>query len=210
MREWLEDPDNYIATLWIITIALLFTPVLAWLFYPTAIWIVSIVCVWALLFTWHEHLVSPDKWGLELGRHAKQPTGLHAIFVRLRLAIFGAVTTLIVFVAIFALMGGDILAPIVVRFYGLILLCIPGAVFSTHLTVMLLFGWETISAPPLALIEIWIRLTKKHAARKAAFQKIYNIENRFFVMIAGYQTSFRFRSKFDMLRENIPPIGNLP
>lgn len=63
---------------------------------------------------------------------------------------------------------------------------------------------------PLDLASIWIAATRHGAERDAAFQKLYDLENRLYVTIAGSGSNFTFRSDPDWLRDDWPKVGNLP
>ncbi len=210
MWNWLYDHKYYLPTLWVITIVLLITPIAVWMFYPFAAWFVFLLCFPGLLSVWAEHLASPEHLNLKLPPHGIQPKGIGAVIVRVRIALFGAITTIILILAFSSLVGYDVFTYASLLIAGSVFLGIPVSIFSTQFTLWMVGTWGFVSEIPLNAISIWIALTKHDAKRDLAFQQLYDVENRFFVIIAGYETPFYFRSNSDWLRGDLPPIDNLP
>ena len=75
-------------------------------------------------------------------------------------------------------------------------------------TILLLGVWRFLTDMIFDLIAISISLRLSGPERKAAHQRLYDFENRLYVAISGYQSSFMFRAESDLLRASFPPIGD--
>lgn len=200
--DYLEDPKWYRPTqigLLFITAAL---PILSVFLFPTFFWIAllgSIALAIDLLNDYEAELRF-----VEMARQEPMPTRPAAI-VRLRLAAFGALTLLPLGLALAWTIGRN---PFDLRGVAVLAsLCLLGVILSpTSKTVVMwmISGWRLISDIPLGLASIWITLTKSGESARRARQRLYDVENSFFVWVAGYQTSSTFRGDSGWLKENIP------
>ncbi len=210
MWDWLEDNRNYMPVLWTITLVLLGFPVAIWAFWPFLTWIAVLFSLASLLSAWREHLASDEQLLLDMCPHEPSPKGRAAVIVRLRFATFGLLTTIATFAVIFIAVGGELGSPFLLLAAGLVVVGILASLLSTHAAMWTISTWSLMSGIPLNALSIWVALTKQKPENRAAFQRLYEAENKFYVTIAGYVTSFTFRSNSAWLRENLPPIGRLP
>ena len=211
MWDWLEDHRYYTPCLWGLTIGLFLIPASVWVLYPSAGWFVSLLGLHGLLGVWAIHLAPHWERNVDFPPDQDRPEGTDAIVSRVRLGAFGAVTTAALLAVFAASFDRNITSwQSVSLLSGTVLLGIPAAVLSTRVTMWLLAGWALFSEMPLNAATIWIAAVRTGAEQDAAFQKLYDLENRFFVAISGYGTSFTFRSDSDWLRDDLPKIGNLP
>ncbi len=208
MWDWLNEPQFYRPALRILTVALVLLPVLLWVWQPRAAAVVGCACVAALLSIWREAVADLPSQRLHFRPVPPRPTGTRAVRVRLRLGTFGAWTTAGFLVLVALAVGIDPTTQAMAwRLGAVVLLGPPASLLHPRVTTALLAAWTLVSDVPLDALTVAIATTTTGDRRHAAFQRLYDLENRFFVAIAGYETSFTFRSRSDWLREDLPHVG---
>lgn len=212
MWKWTEDPRYYLPSLWTVTAVFVVLPAVVWAFFPAAALFVFLYCLSSLLGIWREHLAPRQAVNLKIqinvDAHMRQTTSLGAVISRLRLAAFGALTTIATYAVLIKLAPIEVPAYVLTVGTILCLLGIPASIFSTRVTMWMMETWRLVSDIPLDALSVYIAFAKRGANQIAAFQKLYNFENWLYMMVSGYGTSFTFRSNPDWLRGNLQRIGS--
>ena len=127
------------------------------------------------------------------------------MIVRLRVALFGGITTVLAIYLFWVLMGRGVPVNVSALILASTVLFVGVGVFNRHVCALLTGAFSFVTDIPLDLAKIWIGATHTEKdARKAAFQRIYNIENRVYVFVAGYQTSCTFGASVEHVRDDLP------
>ncbi|SFC67391.1 hypothetical protein [Tropicimonas isoalkanivorans] len=207
MWSRLEDRRYYYPTLYAISGMLTLAIGLLWHF-EAPLWEFYIFCILGVLLSiWVDELAPVLLRGLEQGPHEPAPTGMRAALIRLRLACFGAVSTIVFLGGALSYYGYDLGDRRFIASCAVIVLAgIPLSLVSKRATLWMLACWRSVEGLCCNAIDFCLALTLVGDSLRSAHQTLYDLENRLFVAIAGYQTSFTFRSAPRPLRDDIPNV----
>ncbi len=205
IHEWMEDSANYPAFFWGLILLLPALPVFFWLVLPKFFVVALFLFVGLLLTVLRFHFdATPQQLFLESPPHADRPTGFKALIGRLRLGVFGAVTSYAALSVYWLSLGAvDHAYTILAGGLGLAVLA---ALRIDHILVSLLWFWQFMSDIVFDAIAVWIAVTRKGDDGRSAQQKLYNFENPVFVAVAGYQSSWTFGADTEGLICSFPVV----
>lgn len=194
------------ASLYGLTAFYVLLPFAALMVLPSAAPLVIMLAMASVLSAWRYDLADFDSLGLRLAPNPAPPVGLAALLIRLRLAMFGAVTSFGLIWLVMPL-AGVLPGPDQTVALGLLVLGgIPAALFSTHATLFILSTWRAFSGILLDAAHIAIAIFVARTGRRDSFQRLYDDENALFVHLSGYQSNLMFTSAGDRLRKGLPKL----
>ena len=173
--------------------------------FPKALWVMLILATGIILSMWSEFWANPLYQMVDFPERDKEKTGIAAKIIRFRLALFGGVTTLLAFYLVWTLMGRSISSHEGLLILVAMAVLVGVGVFSRYICAWLTGPFGFAIGNPLDAAKTWIGITySDNGARKAAFQRIYDLENRVYVLIAGYRTDCTFGSSIGHIKDDLP------
>jgi len=208
MWDWLEDPDWLWPTAIAASVGLALLPVGAWFWAPSFIVPAVLFGLACALSSWQYVLTPlPDLHNFVLSMQP-MPKGGKALLVRLRLTLFGAVTTAIVCGLVVALAGWDLRPDAVPIFGWALAVCSLASIGSTKVAVLLLGPWRLVYQAVFDALDIWHCATKDPEGQVTALRALHRTEQQVFGWVSGMGPGPTFRADAAVLESHLPVIRN--